>query len=343
MYCGSIYKIQFPSGKHYIGLTKTSLKQRRKEHEQLAKNGDTRCLYNALRKHKLVDTFELIEIDTAYTSLELCEKETRYIKEYNSHYIDGYGYNMTYGGEGTNGYVFTEEDKQKISESQKKRFENPEQRQMLAEQLRNYWNDNEEARNHMSELKKEQCTPEWRQKQSEIITNTFKNNPELGKQHSKIMKQKYIDNPELGKQHSERLKQIYIDNPELARQNGEKLKEAYVKNPDLRIKNSEAQKKRFENPEEKEKLSRIHKERFKDNPNSKIKCSRGEHKPFIVSDKKNGEFIGSYDYKFQAIDDLKNRFNIIVYSGNIHKALEGKSKSVKGMIFNYKPNIYNNE
>jgi group I intron endonuclease len=339
---GFIYKIEFPNGKHYIGLT-DSLERRKKEHNNSTKKGDTKLVYNALRKYNMIDAFELIEIDTADTLVELCEKEKKYIKDYNSHYIDGYGYNMTYGGEGTNGYIFTEQDKQKMSESQQKRFKNPEQRQMLHDQSKNYWNDNEEARKHMSELKKETCTQEWRRAQSEIITNTFKNNPDLTKQHSERMKQKHIDNPELAKQHSERMKQKYIDNPELARQNGEKLKEAYAKNPDLRIKNSEAQKKRFENPEEKEKLSRIHKERFKDNPNAKIKCSKGEHKPFIVSDKKSGEFIGSYDYKFQAIDDLKNRFNIIVYSGNIHKALEGKSKTVKGMIFKYKTNIYNNE
>ena len=32
---GSIYKIEFPNGKHYIGITTTSLEQRAKEHETL--------------------------------------------------------------------------------------------------------------------------------------------------------------------------------------------------------------------------------------------------------------------------------------------------------------------
>jgi len=121
---GFIYKIQFPNKKHYIGITTTSLEQRTKEHKQSAKSSDTKCLYKALRKYDMIDTFELVEIDTADTLEELYEKEISYVQMYNSHYIDGDGYNMTYGGDGNHGYVFTEEDKQKISEAQKKRFEN---------------------------------------------------------------------------------------------------------------------------------------------------------------------------------------------------------------------------
>lgn len=75
MTCGSIYKIQFPNGKHYIGLTTTSLEQRTKEHKKSAKNSDSKCLYKALRKYEMVDTLELIEIDTADTLDELREKE----------------------------------------------------------------------------------------------------------------------------------------------------------------------------------------------------------------------------------------------------------------------------
>ena len=48
---GSIYKIQFPNGKHYIGLITTSLEQRKKEHKKSAKSGDNKCLYNTIRKY----------------------------------------------------------------------------------------------------------------------------------------------------------------------------------------------------------------------------------------------------------------------------------------------------
>jgi hypothetical protein len=110
MSCGSIYKIVFPNGKHYIGLTTTSIEQRTKGHRSCAKSGDNKCLYNAIRKYDMVENLELIEINTADFIEELCELEILYIHEYNSYYMNGRGYNMTYGGEGTNGYVFTDED-----------------------------------------------------------------------------------------------------------------------------------------------------------------------------------------------------------------------------------------
>jgi len=193
---GFIYKIQFPNGKHYIGLTTTSLEQRKVQHKSRAKNDGTKYLYNAIRKYDMVDTFELIEIDKADTLEELCKKEIMYIAEYNSYYMNRNGYNMTYGGEGNNGYVYTEEDKQKQSErmtayyinnpgarqknsetttnyfknpvarqkqsaAQKKRFEKPEEKQICSEAQKKYHENN----------------PHARQKTSEQVKNYFKNNP----------------------------------------------------------------------------------------------------------------------------------------------------------------------
>ena len=69
---GFIYKIEFPNGKHYIGLTTTSLEQRKSKHKSSARNkNNSNLLYNALRKYDMVDTFELIEIDKANTLEEL--------------------------------------------------------------------------------------------------------------------------------------------------------------------------------------------------------------------------------------------------------------------------------
>ncbi len=82
--CGSIYKIQFPNGKYYIGLTTTSLIQRTKEHIRCAKSGNKNCLYNAIRKYDMIDNLKLIEIDTANTLEELFKMEIKYISQYNS-------------------------------------------------------------------------------------------------------------------------------------------------------------------------------------------------------------------------------------------------------------------
>ena len=180
MPCGFIYKIQFPNGKHYIGLTTTSLEQRKKEHKRGAKSGDTRCLYKALRKYEMVNNFELIEIDTADTLEELCEKEIGYILEYNSYYMDGNGYNMTYGGDGTNGYVWTKEDKQKMSES-----------------MKTYFEDNPEAgKEHSAKLKKYYENPEAIQKNSDSLKKYYEENPDARQQLSESRKKYFEENPE---------------------------------------------------------------------------------------------------------------------------------------------------
>jgi hypothetical protein len=218
---GSIYKIQFPNGKNYIGLTTTSLEQRQKEHTRCAKKGDTQCLYKALRKYEMIDIFELIEIDTADTLEELCEKEIGYIKEYNSYYMDGNGYNMTYGGEGTNGYVYTEEDNLRISEGRKIYFENnPAARQQISKRMKTYFKDNLDAREKCSEIKKEHYkeNPEARQQISEIRKKYFKDNPDareqLGQKLSEIKKKHYKENPETRQQTSDAMIKYNKENPD---------------------------------------------------------------------------------------------------------------------------------
>jgi predicted GIY-YIG superfamily endonuclease len=209
MSVGSIYKIEFPNGKYYIGLTGRSLEQRQKEHKICAKNGDTKCLYNALRKYNMVDTFELIEIDTAYTVEELCEKEIGYILSYNSYYMDGNGYNMTYGGEGFNGYVYTEEDNRKNSERRKKYFENP------------------EAREKCSEAQKKRFeNPEAREKSSEAAKKRFENLEEREKHHIRMNK-RFEDNPELRGKLSELKKKYFEENPEARKQCSESQKKRF--------------------------------------------------------------------------------------------------------------------
>ena len=189
MVYGYIYKIEFPNGKHYIGQT-ISLEQRKREHKKCAKKDNT-VLYKALRKYNIIDTFELIEIDTADTFEKLCEKEIEYILIYNSHYIIGYGYNMTYGGDGINGYIFTEEDRKKNSQRVKKYYEN---------------------------------NPEVAKQNGERLKEYYKNHPEVIQQISERVKKYYEDNPDAGKEHSEKMKQHY-ENPEVRQQMSETRKE----------------------------------------------------------------------------------------------------------------------
>jgi group I intron endonuclease len=179
MSCGSIYKIVFPNGKHYIGLTTTSLEKRTKQHKNAANRGNAYLVCKAIRKYGMVDTLELLEVDTADTIEELCEKEIKYITEYDSYYRNGKGYNMTYGGEGTNGHVCTEEVKQKISKS----------------------------------LSGHVCTEKSKQKMSKAASKRFEN-PDAKKEHGKRIKQYYKENPDAKEKMSKITKKYYKDNPD---------------------------------------------------------------------------------------------------------------------------------
>ena len=299
MSCGSIYKIVFPNEKHYIGLTTTSLEQRTKEHKICANNGDKRFLYNALRKYNMIDTFQLIEIDTADTIEHLCEKEKGYIVEYNSYYMNNNGYNMTRGGDGINGYVFTEENNQKNSERQKKYYEeNLEARKKLNEVNKKYW-ENPQAKKEQSERKKKY----------------YEENPEAKQKLSEINKT-YWENPEAKKEQSERRKKYFEENPEA----GEKI--------------SERQKKRFENVESREKMSESHKKWLEEDPEARRKMSRGQHKPFDVFTI-DGVFIKTFTYQFEAKEYLQKEYNI-TSSFKISEVLSGSRNNSAGFVFKYK-------
>jgi len=336
MSCGSIYKIVFPNGKHYIGLTTTSLEQRTKEHIKCAKSGDNKCLYNAIRKYNMIDTFELTEIDTADTTDELCEKEICYIIEYNSYYIDGNGYNMTHGGEGTNGYVFTEDVKQKISTMAKKQFETHEARQKHSERIKKHF-ENPETRQEMSVKKKQY----------------FEDKPDAGKEHGERMKKFYEDNPEARQQVSERLKTYYKDNPEARQQVSErtkkqfdnpeaiqkhsKIKKKYFEdNPDAGKKQGERLKKYYENPEAIQKNRDALTKHYKDNPDARRKLSdgKGQNKPFDVSTA-DGTFIKTFTYQFEALEYLRTEHNI-TSTIKISEVLRGKRSNSAGFVFKYK-------
>ena len=333
MSCGAIYKIQFPNGKHYIGLTTISLEHRRSQHKNLAKSDDTKYLYNALRKYDMVDTFELIEIDTADTLEELCEMEIRYIQEYKSYYIDGCGYNMTYGGDGTNGYVFTEEDKQKISEALKKHHEdNPDTREKMSEISKKRW-ENPDTREKMSKITKKRWeNPEERQKCSEALKKHFEENPNAGKKHSERMK-KHFENPEARQKCSEALKKRF-ENPEARQKHGESQKERF-ENPEERQKHSESQKKRFKNPEEIQKMSEAHKKHHAENPNARRKTldRKGQNKPFDVFTA-DGTFIKTFTYHFEAKEYLQKEHHI-TSTIKIGSVLNGMQKISAGFVFKY--------
>ena len=348
---GFIYKIVFPNGKHYIGQTKRLLKHRQKEHRYDAKKGDTRYLYNALRKYDMEDTLELVEIDTADNQEELDEKEIGYILSYNS-FDREYGYNGTLGGAGTNGYVYTEEDNRKNSEAKKKYYEEtPGAREKNSEAIRKYYEETPGAREKNSEAQKQyhKDNPEARNQMSEISKKYNKDHPEKGINHSEKMKKYYIDypeekekmseikkkyyedNPEVITQMSEKGKARYDDNPEKRKEHGETIRKYYEENPDAREKCSKAQKKRFENPEEIRKNSERRLKWLKEDPEARRKL--GKNKPFDIF-KIDGTFVKTFAYQFEAREYLQKEHNITSLI-KVGEVLNGNRKSSAGLVFKY--------
>lgn len=106
------------NGKSYVGFDR-NWPYRKTAHKCAVKKGSKQVFYNAIRKYGWENfIWEVLE-QSEDKELLLKEKEEYYIRKYNTHYKSGYGYNMTYGGEGTFGWIPSAETKQKISESKK--------------------------------------------------------------------------------------------------------------------------------------------------------------------------------------------------------------------------------
>lgn len=84
------------NNKGYVGQTKRTLSERKKEHFSHIYS-EAVIFHKALSKYGK-ENFEWSILGEYEDSL-LDEKETYWIKEKNTHFKDGYGYNMSYGGE----------------------------------------------------------------------------------------------------------------------------------------------------------------------------------------------------------------------------------------------------
>ena len=108
-----IYKITSKiTGKSYIGLSSSTLKERWRLHIVSSKQTNNIHFYNAIRKYG-VDEWDLEVIYHCQDLTEARLQETNYITEYDTY---NNGYNSTLGGEGKRGPL-SKETKLKISRS----------------------------------------------------------------------------------------------------------------------------------------------------------------------------------------------------------------------------------
>uniref|UniRef100_A0A6C0KJF8 GIY-YIG domain-containing protein n=1 Tax=viral metagenome TaxID=1070528 RepID=A0A6C0KJF8_9ZZZZ len=335
---GYIYKISFPNGKCYIGLTTRTIKERWDEHNYNAKAGDTKCLYKSLRKYNMVDTFQMIVIDTAETEKELCEKEIAHIEIHNSHYKRGYGYNMTDGGEGVIGYRHTEETKRIMSEKStvyysdtsiriaksievKKYFENQENRLRLIKQLKSYYINHPEAKKKMSIRMTEYFSNlENRLNQSIRRKEFYKNNPEA-RQLVSIQMKEFMNRPDVKEANSKRRKEFYKNNPEAAKEHSERMKEIHKNNPEISKEHSEFMKEFMNRPDVKEANSKRRKEFYKNNPEA-----AKEHSEFMK------EFMNRPDVKEANSKRMKEFMNRPDVKEAHSKRMKERGQTFEGKI-----------
>lgn len=107
-----IYMYKSPSGKRYIG--KTIHKDKRHRHHGHA-YGSSPYFHNAIRKHEWENfSYEILEeFDDDVTKEFMSDRETHWIEVYASN-NPAFGYNLTKGGEGVPGRIWTEEQRQAL-------------------------------------------------------------------------------------------------------------------------------------------------------------------------------------------------------------------------------------
>lgn len=113
------------TGQQYVGMSKHNYERRFKDHFIEAKqeaSPESKRKGSKLHTDMVnlgIDNFyvELLEDNIPECPDELHQIiECKYINQYQTYYLDGKdGYNMTRGGNGTIGYIFTDEDKEKMS------------------------------------------------------------------------------------------------------------------------------------------------------------------------------------------------------------------------------------
>lgn len=132
---GSIYKIQNKiNNKIYIGQTVKTIESRFKGHVWGAiSNRSNTALARAFRKHG-IQLFEISLIDFCDNKDKLNEKEKYWIQYYDCKTPNGY--NLTDGGEGMNGYMQSEEHKQKISIALQGKLKSEEHKRKVGDALR---------------------------------------------------------------------------------------------------------------------------------------------------------------------------------------------------------------
>lgn len=126
-----LYRFTSPSGKVYFGIAK-SPKKRWLEHSQAARSGSDCVLHKAIRKYGLGSFKKEVLVKSDYDYVK--SLEIKAIAAFGT-LLPG-GYNMTAGGDGTVGYVVSDEQKRVTAEKNRGQKRTPETCERISESLK---------------------------------------------------------------------------------------------------------------------------------------------------------------------------------------------------------------
>ena len=153
---GYIYKIQTPQGKIYIGQTNNFV-TRKRSYKNL-KHKKQRYLWNDSLKYEYnpSDYMEIIE-EILFENNELDNREIYWIKFYNSYTHENHnGLNLTKGGKSRNGYITSDETKEKLRQANLGKKQSEETKEKRKKQSIETWSDIS-----LIELKRQQTKKLW--------------------------------------------------------------------------------------------------------------------------------------------------------------------------------------
>lgn len=255
--CG-VYLITSPSKGRYVGSSKSLTKRFNRYKNYGCKNQP--AILSSLKKYG----FENHKVKV----LMYCEEKDLLFWErvFGDMYLASAefpnGLNITLPGYGDVPQVRSKEFRQRVSEMQKKRFEDPEERKKISERTKIALAGKKELLSSIQKKKFED--PEQRRLMSERRKNYYKRNPDALNKMSEDAKQRFKENPALKDKcmsgikkyyeenpgiRSINAKKIHVDNPKLGKSHSERLKNFYNQNPEYKKRASERSKLQFANPE----------------------------------------------------------------------------------------------
>jgi hypothetical protein len=225
-----LYKISFTeTNKCYIGITTKTAEHRLARH---CSGKNNYAIQNAIKKYGKENTvLTVLAYCDNWELLCLAEKEA--IEKYNSKYPNGY--NLTDGGEGNNGYKYTEE-----------------QKEMLSIRVKNYYKNEENLIANKERQKIVQNKKEVRDKQHISIMEYYS----IEENRKKVSEKSKIQwsNEENIKKKSKQTKEYYINNPEAIERLRQQTTNYYSKNENRKLQSERLKKYHRENPDAMKKI-----------------------------------------------------------------------------------------